>query len=429
MLHVRAACLLNRVVVPVDDFVEVEGRNLSDLVQAFEVIALAILVHEGREGDRGQVADRDLVRRSVLDDLGTQIRAVDRAEVLLVRLPVTVVLVEHVRSTGLHLRLQNAEPQLLGLHILDPLAVGLQLDVLFLELLAPKVHETDARLGVNGLVRAEQGPLPVVFDPLHEEVRDPKRVEEITCPLLLFAVVLLQLEEVEDVRMPGLQVHGEGSFSLAAALVNIAGGLVEVAEHGDQAVTVPVGAADVAALGTDVGDGNTDASGALGDQSALLQGVVDAVDAVRLHGEQEARRHLRSRCACIEKSRRRVSEPPAGHEVVGLEGCGQISRVNAAGDTHDHVLRALDDLTMDSEKVGLLQGLEAEVVVIEIPGIVHGGIKCGAIVADKLPDFLRNERRISALLVGVLEQRSGSLREGIRRVLMQVGHRNPRRQS
>jgi hypothetical protein len=38
---------------------------------------------------------------------------------------------------------------------------------------------------------------------------------------LLFAVVLSEIQPVEDVSMPGLQVDGKGSFPLATSLINI----------------------------------------------------------------------------------------------------------------------------------------------------------------------------------------------------------------
>ena len=45
---------------------------------------------------------------------------------------------------------------------------------------------------------------------------------------------------------------------------------------------------------------HADAAGRLGDLRAFLQGVVDALDRVLLHGDEEARRHLRLRRARVE---------------------------------------------------------------------------------------------------------------------------------
>lgn len=57
----------------------------------------------------------------------------------------------------------------------------------------------------------------IAFHAFHEEIWDPQGKEEISCPLLLFACVLLQLQEVKDVCMPRLQVHSKGSRSLNQA--------------------------------------------------------------------------------------------------------------------------------------------------------------------------------------------------------------------
>ena len=54
----------------------------------------------------------------------------------------------------------------------------------------------------------------VALHSLHEQIGDPHGVEEVPGPLLLLPSVLLQLQEVEHVKVPGLQVHGEGPGSL-----------------------------------------------------------------------------------------------------------------------------------------------------------------------------------------------------------------------
>ena len=110
--------------------------------------------------------------------------------------------------------------------------------------------------------------------------------------------------------MPGLQVHRKGSFALAAALVHVASRVVEYTEQGDQAVRRSVGAADVRPRRTDVVNAQSNATGTLADFGTLLQGVVDAVDAVVLHLEQEATGHLWLGGACIEKRRGGVGVKP-----------------------------------------------------------------------------------------------------------------------
>ena len=54
------------------------------------------------------------------------------------------------------------------------------------------------------------------------------------------------------------------------------------AQHGDDAVGRAVGAADVGSCGADVVNGQADATRILRDFGALLEGVIDAADAVLL---------------------------------------------------------------------------------------------------------------------------------------------------
>ena len=58
-------------------------------------------------------------------------------------------------------------------------------------------------------MRAHERPLSVGLDPLHEKVGDPEGVEEVSRSVLLLSVVLPQVQEVEDVRVPRLEVDGE----------------------------------------------------------------------------------------------------------------------------------------------------------------------------------------------------------------------------
>mmetsp|Transcript_73652 Transcript_73652/g.208598 ORF Transcript_73652/g.208598 Transcript_73652/m.208598 type:complete len:573 (-) Transcript_73652:343-2061(-) len=425
--HVRAPRLLHWIVVPVDDPVEVLRCNLDHVVQAPEVVLLPPALRKGGQGDRREIAHSHLVRGGVLDDLRAQIGAVDGAEVLLVGLAVGVVLVQHVRRAGLHLRLQDAEPELLRLDALPALAISFHPGVHLLELLAPHVHERLASLRVIGLVGAEQRPLQVLLDAAHEEVGNPEAVEKVAGALLLLPVVLLQLEEVKDVGVPRLEVHGEGPLPLAAALVHVTRRLVEVAEHRHQPVAVAVGAADVRPLRADVGDRHPDASGGLGYERALLQGVVDAVNAVVLHGQQEAGGHLGLGRARVEQRGRRVREEAARHEVVGLDGRGHVAGVDAAGDPHQHVRRALGDLAVHPQEVRLLQSLEAKVVVVVVPLIVHRLVKLRCVALDEARDLVRDQRCWPALLVVVPMQDAGGLGERIGGVLVQVGHGDSRR--
>ena len=84
MAHVGSASLWNRVVVDIDDAIEVAGDDLGNIMKPFEIV-LAVR-DEGGEGERGEVTDRSFIWRRVLNDFSTQIGRFDGAQVLLVRL-------------------------------------------------------------------------------------------------------------------------------------------------------------------------------------------------------------------------------------------------------------------------------------------------------------------------------------------------------
>ena len=74
-----------------------------------------------------------------------------------------------------------------------------------LKLVTPGVEQS------GGLSRAEERPVAVVLNTLHEEVGDPQPKEEIPGPLIFNTSVLAEVQELKDVSVPGLQVNGEGS--------------------------------------------------------------------------------------------------------------------------------------------------------------------------------------------------------------------------
>ena len=78
--HVGPAGLGDGVEVDIDDAVQVEGDDLCDIVQLLEVVDTVL--DEGRERDRSEIADGSLLRRRVLDNLSTEVRRFDCAEVL-----------------------------------------------------------------------------------------------------------------------------------------------------------------------------------------------------------------------------------------------------------------------------------------------------------------------------------------------------------
>lgn len=104
-------------------------------------------------------------------------------------------------------------------HLLGP-ALALVLQVQLVEVLSPDVRQA------GRLVGAHEGPVLVGLHALHEQVVDPQAVEQVAGARLLLAVVLAQVQPVEDVRVPGLHVDGKGALALAAALVDVPAGSI-----------------------------------------------------------------------------------------------------------------------------------------------------------------------------------------------------------
>lgn len=82
-----------------------------------------------------------------------------------------------------------------------------------------------------------------------------------------------------------------------------------------------------------------------------LQSVVDALDAVTLHANQETTGQLRARSPSVEEGRRCMGEPALRQQMV----CGNCSLnillVDSDGDSHQHVLGALNNSTIHLQKV------------------------------------------------------------------------------
>src|SRR5258708_24330525 len=154
--------------------------------------------------------------------------------------------------------------------------------VQFFKFLSPAIRQA------RRFVRAEQAPGSAGFYAFHEQVGDPHSIKEVSGSQFILAMVLTEVQESEYIGMPGFQVDGESAFAFAAALIYITGGIIEHAQHGDDAVAGAVGASDIGAGGADIMNREPDAACALGDLGCLFEGIVDSVDAVILHGEQEA---------------------------------------------------------------------------------------------------------------------------------------------
>ena len=106
----------------------------------------------------------------------------DRAQVLLVGLPVRMILIQHVRCSCLHLCLKDTWPKMLGLHGLATFSSSFQGQIQLVEVFTPQIHQTLARFFIKSLIRTKKCPLAISLDSFHEEIWDPKAVEEIPGP-------------------------------------------------------------------------------------------------------------------------------------------------------------------------------------------------------------------------------------------------------
>lgn len=114
MAHVAVVSFFDRIVIDVDDLVQVANNRLGNFVELLEVVFAIVHVDERRKSERCKVADSNFVGGGVFDDFATEIRAADSAEVFLVALPVAVVFVEHEGIASLGLGLQDCVPKFLG---------------------------------------------------------------------------------------------------------------------------------------------------------------------------------------------------------------------------------------------------------------------------------------------------------------------------
>ena len=80
------------------------------------------------------------------------------------------------------------------------------------------------------------------------------------------------------ISMPRLEVDRERTLALAATLIDVTSRFVKHAKHGYETAGMAVGAADVRAGSPNLGNGETDTAGGAGDESALLERIVDADD-------------------------------------------------------------------------------------------------------------------------------------------------------
>lgn len=120
-----------------------------------------------------------------------------------------------------------------------------------------------------------------------------------------------------------------------------------------------------------------------------------------------------------------MGEVSLRHKVVCLENLLDIAALDTQSDTHDHVLRSLDNLAVDSEEVRPLERLEAEVVVRKVTVVNDGRVKDVLVVHDDLKHVIGDHRSmLVSLWVDPVVEIGHDGGEGLFRLLVQVGNGN-----
>ena len=166
----------------------------------------------------------------------------------------------------------------------------------------------------------------------------------------------------------------------------------------------------------------SDSTCILGNDGTVLECVVDAINRVVLHSQQEARRHLRHGCSSIEESRSGMSEVFVGQEIIGFNDSGNIITMNANSDTHEHVLGALGNLSVHLEEIRLFQGLESKVLKVEITIVNDSSIEFILVFHSDLVGLLAYKGgRKPSLGVLVVVEFLNVLRESLGCLLVKIG--------
>lgn len=114
--------------------------------------------------------------------------------------------------------------------------------------------------------------------------------------------------------------------------------------------------------GSNAVDVQPDSSCGFTDHCATFQGIVNSIDRIVLHADEEAGTELRIRGTSIEKSGRSMGEVSFRHKVVSLNDPVDVPAMYSYSDTHNHVLWTLGNTSVEAKEVRALKGLESEAI-------------------------------------------------------------------
>lgn len=328
---------------------------------------------------------------------------------LLIGLAIGRILVQKLRTPCLDLRVQNHLPDLLSRNRLATAVLLLLLNVEILKLRTPHVRKTRCLIG------RKERPHTIGLHTLHKKIGNPETLEEITRTLLFGTLIILHAKEVLNIRMPRLQLDRKRPRTLAT-LIDLASRIIEDAEHGNNSRGLAIRALNASVLATNVVNAETNATRPLGDLRTIPQRLVDALNAVIIHRQEEARRELWMLRARIEERWSRMDKEPLRKKILGLLDLRKVVSVKLNGYAHPHMLRTL----LASQKLSLLQSLESKIVKQEITGVVDHGLLGVAMLADNIMVFIADCLDMMLQILHTIQKRG-------RRVLLVIVNDNTSR--
>ena len=279
---------------------------------------------------------------------------------------------------------QHLAPQAAGGHALEELdlttiGLGLISGVGLFEGLTKEVVQV--RTGR----RREQGPVTVLCHPLHEQVGDPVRRVHVMGATAVVTGVLAKLQEFLDVQVPGLQIGAHRALALAP-LVDRHRRIVDDLQERHHALALAVGALDVGPQRAHACPVVAQTTGKLGQQRVFLQRLVNAIQIVRYRGEI-ATGQLGTPGAGIEQRGRAGHEIETRQHLIELDGprlAVDLVQRQAHGHPHEEGLGHLDALLVDVQEVAVVQGLQAQVIELQVTLRLQGGGQAREIELEQL---------------------------------------------
>ena len=237
---------------------------------------------------------------------------------------------------------------------------------------------------VRHVRRREQRPGALFHHAAHEQIGNPVGGIHVVRAAAVVTGVLAQLQELFDIEVPGFQVGADGAFALAA-LVHGHGRVVDHFEEGHHPLRLAIGALDVAAQRAHACPVVAQAASKLGQQGVFLDGLIDAIEVVGYCCEVAAGQ-LRTPRAAVEQRGRAGHEVEAGKNLIELDGaCFAVDLIEreSHGHAHEESLGQLDARFLDVQEVAVIQGLQAEVIKLQVAVGLEGGAQALQVVLQQ----------------------------------------------